>query len=79
MFEAVGLMVSRLMRVRYGPVDLPPRLKRGQCADLTAEQVEKLLKILPPVVNPQGGAPSAGEDEFPDAYESGDEFDFAEE
>ena len=79
MFEAVGLMVSRLMRVRYGPVDLPPRLKRGQCADLTPEQVEKLLKILPPVLNPQGGAPSAGEHEFPDAYESGDEFDFAEE
>jgi 23S rRNA pseudouridine2605 synthase len=79
MFEAVGLMVSRLMRVRYGPVDLPPRLKRGQCADLTSEQVEKLLKILPPEVNPHGGPRIVEEDAYENAYELGDESDFAEE
>lgn len=48
MFEAVGLTVSRLMRVRYGPVGLPPRLKRGQSQDLTLNEVEALLKLLPP-------------------------------
>lgn len=48
MFEAVGLTVSRLMRVRYGPVSLPPRLKRGQCRDLQPDEVEALLKLLPP-------------------------------
>ncbi len=48
MFEAVGLMVSRLMRVRYGPVHLSPRLKRGQCRDLEQGEVQGLLKLLPP-------------------------------
>ena len=47
MFEAVGLMVSRLMRVRYGPVQLSPRLKRGQCRDLEPGEVQELLKLLP--------------------------------
>ena len=28
MFEAVGHTVSRLMRVRFGPINLPPRIKR---------------------------------------------------
>ena len=48
MFEAVGLMVSRLMRVRYGPVQLSPRLKRGQCRDLEPGEVQELLRLLPP-------------------------------
>jgi 23S rRNA pseudouridine2605 synthase len=48
MFEAVGLMVSRLMRVRYGPVLLSPRLKRGQCRDLEPGEVQELFKLLPP-------------------------------
>lgn len=48
MFEAVGLVVSRLMRVRYGPVHLSPRLKRGQCRDLEQGDVQELLKLLPP-------------------------------
>jgi 23S rRNA pseudouridine2605 synthase len=48
MFEAVGLTVSRLMRVRYGPVVLPPQLKRGQCRELEPSEVEALLKALTP-------------------------------
>jgi 23S rRNA pseudouridine2605 synthase len=47
MFEAVGLMVSRLMRVRYGPVNLPPRVKRGMTLELSPEDVKALLKHLP--------------------------------
>ncbi len=47
MFEAVGVMVSRLMRVRYGPVSLPPRLKRGQVMELGEPDVQALLKALP--------------------------------
>jgi len=46
MFEAVGLRVSRLTRVRYGPFALPPRLKRGHCLELTATEVEHLMRAL---------------------------------
>lgn len=43
MFEAVGVVVSRLMRVRYGPIVLPPSLKRGQVFELPEAEVRKLL------------------------------------
>ncbi len=46
LFAAVGVTVSRLMRVRYGPITLPANLKRGQCRELTPEEVQRLLKIL---------------------------------
>lgn len=44
LFEAIGLMVSRLMRVRFGPVDLPARLKRGQMLELPPKEVAGLLE-----------------------------------
>lgn len=47
MFEAVGVTVSRLMRVRYGPVVLPSNLRRGQWRELEPREVEQLLKVLP--------------------------------
>lgn len=47
MFEAVGLTVSRLMRVRYGPVVLPPGLKRGQWRELEPRNVQLLQRSLP--------------------------------
>lgn len=43
MFEAVDVVVSRLMRVRYGPFALPPKLKRGQVLELGQHEVQKLL------------------------------------
>ena len=43
MFEAVGVVVSRLIRVRYGPFVLPPSLKRGQVYELTEADVKKLM------------------------------------
>ena len=52
MFEAVGCMVSRLIRVRFGPLQLPPRLKRGMCIELAEEEVQTLLKALSPGKNP---------------------------
>ena len=43
MFEAVGVVVSRLMRVRYGPFVLPPNLKRGKILEIGDADVQKLL------------------------------------
>src|SRR3989338_139016 len=44
LFEALGLMVSRLMRVRFGPISLPPRLKRGQMLELENKEVRELME-----------------------------------
>jgi 23S rRNA pseudouridine2605 synthase len=46
MFEAVGCKVSRLIRVRYGPFVLPPRLKRGRTLELEETEVERLISGL---------------------------------
>lgn len=43
-FEALGLPVSRLMRVRFGIINLPPRIKRGMMAELGDGEVRKILK-----------------------------------
>jgi 23S rRNA pseudouridine2605 synthase len=43
LFEAAGVTVSRLMRVRYGPFVLPPRLRRGQTLELDEKEVRRLL------------------------------------
>jgi 23S rRNA pseudouridine2605 synthase len=46
LFEAVGFTASRLMRVRFGIIQLPPRLKRGQLEELTPPQVRALTDWL---------------------------------
>jgi 23S rRNA pseudouridine2605 synthase len=46
MFEALGLMVSRLIRTRYGVVNMPPQLKRGQMQELESEEIDTLLKAV---------------------------------
>jgi 23S rRNA pseudouridine2605 synthase len=42
-FEALGLSISRLLRVRFGIINLPPRLKRGALAELGAGEVSQIL------------------------------------
>ncbi len=44
LFEAVGARVSRLIRVRYGPVELPRELDPGQWRELAPAQVKELFK-----------------------------------
>ncbi len=44
LFEAVGARVSRLMRVRYGPVELPRDLPAGRWRELPADLLQRLLR-----------------------------------
>jgi len=43
-FDALGLPVSRLMRIRFGIINLPPRLKRGMTAELGEGEVGQVLE-----------------------------------
>ncbi|MDR2196100.1 MAG: pseudouridine synthase [Gallionellaceae bacterium] len=65
-FEALGLPVSRLMRVRFGIIHLPPRLKRGMMAELGPGEVKAVLDwvgikldVPPPQVSPRGRGKAA--------------------
>lgn len=56
-FEALGLPVSRLMRVRFGIINLPPRLKRGMQAELGPGEMAAIMdwadmEILPAAQKP---------------------------
>lgn len=58
-FEAVGLTVSRLVRIRFGPVALPPRLARGRFLALTDDEVGQLQQQVRRHVATAGSAPAA--------------------
>lgn len=42
-FEHLGLTVSRLTRIRFGPISLPPQLRRGQKTELDDDMVAQIL------------------------------------
>jgi 23S rRNA pseudouridine2605 synthase len=51
-FEALGRRVTRLMRVRFGPIALPPGMRRGQYRELETAEVGRIqveLGIAPGV------------------------------
>lgn len=43
-FEALGLPVSRLMRVRFGIINLPSRIKRGMMTELGEIEIRGILE-----------------------------------
>ena len=47
-WESVDCQVSRLIRIRYGPVELPRTLKPGGWIELTPEQVRELQNLAIP-------------------------------
>ena len=61
LFEEVGFEVSRLLRIRYGPVELPADMRPGQARFADARLMEQLARLLP------GEAPAAPAREGPPA------------
>ena len=51
-FEALGLTVSRLIRVRFGIVNLPPSIKRGKMAELGEGEINMILDWVGLVTQP---------------------------
>ncbi len=45
-FELVGLTVSRLVRIRFGPVGLPRQLGRGRWLELPDGEVQELSQLM---------------------------------
>ncbi|NCU00734.1 23S rRNA pseudouridine(2605) synthase RluB [Candidatus Macondimonas diazotrophica] len=68
LWESQGITVSRLIRVGYGPIALPPGLRRGQSVELPAAQFAPLyhaagidLPVAPPEpARTRPGRPGAG-------------------
>ncbi|MGD8428844.1 MAG: pseudouridine synthase [Ectothiorhodospiraceae bacterium] len=46
LWESLGVRVSRLMRVQYGPVQLPPGLRQGQWRELGRGEVSQLYQLV---------------------------------
>lgn len=45
LWDSQGFLVSRLKRIRYGTVELPRNLRRGDCEALGEESVKELRKV----------------------------------
>lgn len=57
LWETQGVKVSRLIRVRYGPITLPRRLRPGRWQELTPEELSALLEMVGlPAEAPKAGA-----------------------
>lgn len=46
LWEAVGLKVSRLIRIKYAGISLDPNIKTGQFRELTLSEINKLRKTV---------------------------------
>lgn len=54
LWEAVDVTVSRLMRVRYGPVILDKSLRQGKSIDLEQAEVEQMMEAVGLKLDVQG-------------------------
>lgn len=53
MFEKLGIAVSRLIRVRFGPIRLPPYLKRGMLSELKENEVRQIMALFHKMIEPK--------------------------
>ena len=63
LFEALGLAVSRLIRVRYGRIAMPSSLKRGDVIEMEPQDVNALLRSIG--LKPNAAGAQAGEEAQP--------------
>ncbi len=70
LFEALGLMVSRLIRIRYGVIAMPPQLKRGQQVELEQGDLQRLLQAAGMANGGQGGGRDANAPGLPPEHDS---------
>ncbi|GIL06940.1 MAG: hypothetical protein BroJett031_34600 [Betaproteobacteria bacterium] len=61
MFEAVGLEVSRLIRIRYGAIQLPRSLARGRYQELSPEWVQAWMHDLGIAADEMRGKSAGGQ------------------
>ena len=57
LWNAVGFEVSRLLRVRYGPIELPRDMRPGTTRAVTGELLERLGRAAPATASPVGRRP----------------------
>lgn len=57
LWESQGVEVSRLMRIQYGPIELPQRLNRGRWVDLEEKQIQEVAKLVDLDVKPRKSRP----------------------
>lgn len=65
MFDTVGLTVSRLVRIRFGPVALPRDLPRGRWVELSPADVNALSQLARRAGQPAGSGSVPADDEEP--------------
>ncbi len=55
LFESAGLTVSRLKRVRFGPVIMPSTLRSGRCLEMGQKDLQAVYQLLKlPLTLPRG-------------------------
>jgi 23S rRNA pseudouridine2605 synthase len=58
LWESQGIVVSRLLRVRYGPISLPRRLRLGHWHELDQAEIDLLLAAAGMASKPQPKLPN---------------------
>ncbi len=59
LWQSQGVEVSRLIRVKYGPVELPHNLNRGSWVDLSENSIKDLANLVKLQVTPRKERPKA--------------------
>ncbi|GAA4364467.1 23S rRNA pseudouridine(2605) synthase RluB [Kangiella marina] len=57
LWQSQEVDVSRLIRIEYGPVELPKSLSRGRWMDLNEEQIKKVADLVQLEVKPRKAQP----------------------